>query len=63
MDWELSPEHEDFRQVVRAFADNEIAPNAAEWDRDHHFPLGTVRAMGDLGLFGLPFPEEYGGGG
>jgi short/branched chain acyl-CoA dehydrogenase len=49
--------------VVRDFAEEEIAPHAEAWDRDHHFPVDVVRAMGDLGLFGIPFPEEYGGGG
>ncbi len=51
------------RQLVRDFAEAEIAPHAADWDRDHHFPTEVVRAMGDLGLFGIPFPEHYGGGG
>jgi short-chain 2-methylacyl-CoA dehydrogenase len=63
VDFELSPEQEQFRTVVRDFAAAEIAPHAEAWDRDHVFPVGTVRAMGDLGLFGLPFPEEYGGSG
>jgi len=59
----LSEEQESFRQVVRDFANSEIAPHAAEWDRDHHFPVDTVRAMGHLGLFGITAPEEYGGAG
>ena len=63
MDFEFSPEQEAFRKVVRDFADGEIAPHAEAWDRDHVFPVETVRAMGELGLFGLPFPEEYGGSG
>ena len=63
MDFALSDEHEAFRRVVRAFAESEIAPHAARWDDEHHFPLDVVRAMGDLGLFGIPFPEEFGGGG
>jgi butyryl-CoA dehydrogenase len=61
MDLDLSPEHEQFRKVVRDFAEREIAPHAEEWDRTHTFPVETVLAMGELGLFGLPFPEEYGG--
>jgi butyryl-CoA dehydrogenase len=61
--FELSPEHEAFRKVVRQFAEAEIAPHAASWDRDHHFPEDVVRKMGDLGLFGLPFAERIGGGG
>jgi short/branched chain acyl-CoA dehydrogenase len=63
MDYELSPEHEAFRRVVREFAEAEIAPHAAEWDAAHHFPLDVVRSMGHLGLFGLVFPEEWGGSG
>lgn len=63
MDFELSPEQEAFRRVVRDFAEAEIAPHAEAWDRDHVFPVDTVLAMGRLGLFGLPFPEEYGGSG
>src|SRR6195952_5753087 len=61
--FELSPEHESFRKVVRDFAEREIAPHAAQWDREHHFPVDAVRAMGELGLFGLAVPEEYGGSG
>ena len=63
MDFELSEEQESFRKVVRDFARSEIAPHAEAWDRDHTFPVDTVLAMGELGLFGLPFPEEYGGSG
>ena len=61
--YELSREHEEFRRTVRAFAEAEIAPHAAQWDRDHHFPVDVVRKMGALGLFGLTAPEEYGGAG
>lgn len=63
MTFELSEEHETFRNVVREFARDQIAPHAASWDHDHHFPVDVVRAMGSLGLFGLTAPEEYGGGG
>src|SRR3954468_23883222 len=61
--FELSREHEEFRQSVREFAAAEIAPYAAQWDRDHHFPVDVVQRMGKLGLFGLTSPEEYGGAG
>ena len=61
MMFELSGEHETFRKVVRDFAEREIAPHVAEWDRAHHLPLEVVHAMGELGLFGLVVPEEYGG--
>ena len=60
---DLTAEHEALRAVVRDFAASEIAPHAEAWDRDHNFPVDTVHAMGKLGLFGLPFPEEYGGSG
>jgi short-chain 2-methylacyl-CoA dehydrogenase len=63
MDFELSDEQDAFRKVVRDFAESEIAPRAEEWDRTHHFPVDVVLAMGELGLFGLPFPAEYGGSG
>jgi short/branched chain acyl-CoA dehydrogenase len=63
MTFELSREHEEFRRVVREFAESEIAPHAAQWDRDHHFPTDVVQQMGKLGLMGLTAPEEYGGAG
>ena len=63
MNFDLSPEHEAFRKVVRDFAEAEIGPHAAMWDEEHIFPLDVVRAMGDLGLFGLVFPEQWGGSG
>ena len=61
--FELSEDHEIFRKVVREFAQNRIAPHAAQWDQDHYFPVEVVKDMGNLGLFGLIFPEEWGGGG
>ncbi len=63
MTFELSPEHEQFRRSVRDFAEKEIAPHAAQWDRDHHFPTDVVQKMGALGLMGLTAPEEFGGAG
>lgn len=63
MTFELSPEHEQFRRSVRDFAEAEIAPHAARWDREHHFPTDVVQKMGALGLFGLTAPEEFGGAG
>ncbi|MET1059015.1 MAG: acyl-CoA dehydrogenase family protein [Nocardioides sp.] len=61
--FELSREHEEFRRSVRDFAEKEIAPHAAQWDRDHHFPVDVVQKMGRLGLMGLTAPEEFGGAG
>jgi short-chain 2-methylacyl-CoA dehydrogenase len=63
MRFELSPEHETFRKVVREFAETKIAPHAARWDREHHFPVEVVQGLGELGVFGLIAPEEYGGSG
>jgi alkylation response protein AidB-like acyl-CoA dehydrogenase len=63
MMFELSGEHETFRKVVRDFAEREIAPHVAGWDREHRLPIEVVHAMGELGLFGLVVPEEYGGSG
>ncbi len=63
MSFDLSREHEEFRRSVREFAEAEIAPHAARWDREHHFPVDVVQQMGRLGLFGLTAPEEYGGAG
>ena len=61
--FELSQDHEDFRRLVREFAEAEIAPHVEEWDRDSHFPVHLVPKMGELGLFGLEAPEEFGGAG
>jgi short-chain 2-methylacyl-CoA dehydrogenase len=63
MNFELSPDHETFRKVVREFAEAEIAPHAARWDREHHCPVELMPALGELGVFGLTAPEEYGGSG
>ena len=63
MSFSLSPEHEAFRRVVRDFASTRIAPHIAEWDKQHHFPVDVVKDMGELGLFGLTAPEEFGGSG
>ena len=57
----LAKEHEDFRRVVREFAESRIAPHVAQWDREHHFPTEVVAEMGELGLFGITAPEEFGG--
>jgi short-chain 2-methylacyl-CoA dehydrogenase len=51
--FELSSEHETFRKSVREFALAEIAPHAARWDKEHHFPTDVVAQMGELGLMGL----------
>ncbi|MDP9233645.1 MAG: acyl-CoA dehydrogenase family protein [Actinomycetota bacterium] len=61
MDLDLSVEQQDFQKTVRSFVDDAIRPHAERWDQDHELPMDAVAQMADLGLFGLPFPEEYGG--
>jgi short-chain 2-methylacyl-CoA dehydrogenase len=63
MDFDLTPEQEAFRSTVRDFAEQVVAPGAEEMDRAEELPMDIVKQMGELGLFGLPFPEEYGGQG
>jgi len=63
MDFDLSPDHRLIRDTVRDFANNEVAPVAEELDKEKRFPYELVRKLGDLGLMGIPFPEQYGGSG
>jgi hypothetical protein len=63
MDFRLSEEQELLRRTVREFAEAEIAPHVMEWDREQHFPIELVPALGELGLMGIQFPEQYGGAG
>jgi len=63
MNFELSEDHRLIQRTVRDFARNEVAPVAEELDRTKSFPYEIVRQLGELGLMGIPFPEEYGGGG
>jgi alkylation response protein AidB-like acyl-CoA dehydrogenase len=63
MDFDLTEEQQEFRRAVREFAEEVIAPRAEEMDRLEEFPADIVKQMGQMGLFGLPFPEEYGGQG
>jgi len=58
---ELSEDQRALRTMLREFAEAEIAPFAAEWDRTSTFPATTIRKLGELGVMGLPFPEAYGG--
>ena len=60
---QLTEEHEALRRMVRDFAQNEIAPIAAEFDESGEFPLETIKKMGKLGLMGIEVPEAYGGAG
>ena len=63
MDFDLSTEQQAIRDTCRDFAREVVAPAAEELDREQKFGYDIVRQMGELGLFGLPFPEEYGGAG
>ncbi len=62
MDFDLSDEQRLLRDTVRDFARREVAPRAEQQDRTKAFPYELVAAMGELGLMGIPFPAEYGGG-
>jgi alkylation response protein AidB-like acyl-CoA dehydrogenase len=63
MDFELSEQQRMLQETVRAFCAAEVKPRAAEWDRAEKFPLETVKKLGEMGLLGMPVPEEYGGAG
>jgi short-chain 2-methylacyl-CoA dehydrogenase len=59
----LGEEHNDFRAAVADFAERDLAPHVERWNAAHEVPLEAIKLMGDLGLFGLGGPEEYGGAG
>src|SRR5215218_8786361 len=63
VNFDLSPEHELVRSTVREFAEQRVAPVAAELDREHRFPYELVTELAELGLMGMTVPEEYGGAG
>jgi short-chain 2-methylacyl-CoA dehydrogenase len=63
MQFDLTDEQQEIRRLVRDFADGEVRPVAEELDREKRFPYEIVAKLGELGLMGIPFPEEYGGGG
>jgi len=63
VNFDLSPEHELLRTTVRDFAVERVAPVAAELDREERFPYELVTDLGELGLMGMPIPEQYGGSG
>jgi short/branched chain acyl-CoA dehydrogenase len=62
MDFELSDDHRAIQRLVRDFAVNEVRPVAEQLDQSKSFPYEIVAQLGELGLMGIPFPEEYGGG-
>jgi butyryl-CoA dehydrogenase len=59
----LSDEHQMIRDALRSFAQERLAPNAARWDREHHFPREELQELAALGAFGVAVPEQYGGAG
>jgi short-chain 2-methylacyl-CoA dehydrogenase len=61
MNLDLTDDQRQMRDLVREFARNEVEPGAADRDRNQTFPLDVVKKMGELGLFGLPIPDEFGG--
>ncbi len=61
MDFTFSPEHVALRRLIREFAEKEVAPIAAEIDREHRPPMDVMRKLGEIGLLGVCFPQEYGG--
>lgn len=63
MNFDLTKEQEMIRDMVREFAQAEIAPYARELDEKHEFRIESFKKMGELGLLGIPFPEKYGGSG
>jgi alkylation response protein AidB-like acyl-CoA dehydrogenase len=63
MDFELSDEQRSIRDTLRQFAEREIKPYSAEWDKKEIFPLDVICKLGELGFIGVSFPERFGGGG
>jgi hypothetical protein len=59
----LSEQHEMIRDALRAFSQEKLAPNAARWDKEHHFPKEELKELAQLGAFGVAVPEEYDGAG
>ena len=60
---ELTDEQREIRDLARRFADERIAPHAAQWDREHRFPREVFAELGELGLMGVCVPAEHGGAG
>src|SRR2546421_2730181 len=63
MVFDLTDEQRQIQQLARDFANREVKPVAEDLDREHRFPYEIVKQLGELGLMGVPYPEEYGGGG
>lgn len=63
MDFSLTEQQQQIKQMVRDFAESEIKPHVLEWDEAQHFPLDVMKKLGELGMLGAIFPEQYGGAG
>ena len=63
MDFSFTDEQKHLRRTVREFAESEIAPHVMEWDESSRFPSELIPKLAEMGLFGVIFPEEYGGAG
>ena len=63
MDFRLTDEQKQIRDMVREFAESEIKPNLSKWDEEQHFPVEVFKRAGELGMLGVTIPEEYGGAG
>ncbi len=63
MRWELTDEQREIRALARRFGEEEVAPHAREWDREHRFPKHVFARLGELGLMGACVPEAHGGAG
>jgi alkylation response protein AidB-like acyl-CoA dehydrogenase len=63
VDFTFTEEQQQLRRSVRAFAEGEIRPHVMEWDEASHFPMEIMPKLGEMGLLGVIFPEEYGGAG
>src|SRR5580698_10869720 len=63
MDFQLSDEQRQIRDTLADFAEREIKPHSAHWDKEGIFPRKVVAQLGELGFLGVAFPEKYGGGG
>ena len=61
MDFGLTEEQKQIKQMVREFAESEIKPQLMEWDEAQHFPTDVFRKAGELGMLGVTIPDEYGG--
>jgi alkylation response protein AidB-like acyl-CoA dehydrogenase len=63
MDFKLSEEHQMIKDMCRKFADQVLKPKAAEYNREHKFPAKAIQQLGEMGIMGVVYPEEYGGAG